>query len=169
MSGLRFFLGSIRLFSLREMVLLKSLVGYKVNFFQSNQEVFSMSKHYTPDQAAILMCTQKQAVYAAIRAKKLKAVKHGLRWSIDEEDLHHYCDMRYRPESKIRADGTPVYNQDIGLYSPCELAEASGKTPQNVYYLLYTKKLKYSRYGALYIVDVRDFEEVTGINTGLKR
>ena len=106
----------------------------------------------------------RQAIYAAIRLKKLPARKVGSKWYVCPKDLETYRVNKY-DRSNRKIDGELVFDPKKG---ECTVHEAAAiihrelhipYSPQNVYYMLRCGILRGYRKGAAWIVKIEDLND----------
>ena len=106
-------------------------------------------------EAAKLNGVTRQAIYVAIKHKKLKATKESTRWTIDLEDLEDYRKNKYS-RSKSMFDGELLFNNEEGYYSVNQVAKMLGVPAQKVYYATRIGRLKAHRKGAAWVIHMDD-------------
>ncbi|MEM8727394.1 MAG: helix-turn-helix domain-containing protein [Chlamydiota bacterium] len=109
-------------------------------------------------EAAHINGVTRQAIYVAIKQKKLKAHKYGARWTIDLDDLEEYRLNKYSRQ-KSTFEGELLFNNDKGFYSVNQVAKMLGVPTQKVYYVTRIGLLKASRRGAAWVIHVDDVKE----------
>ncbi len=113
-----------------------------------------------PDERRIVSITEaakinnvtRQAIYVAIKQKKLKATKKS-RWEIDLRDLEEYRRNKYS-RTKSVFDGELLFDNEKGYYSVKQVSKMLAVPAQKVYYALRTGMIKSSRKGAAWVVHV---------------
>lgn len=125
-----------------------------------------MERMLTLSQSADSLGISTQALYLAIRKGRIPTVlvdeknrSFSQRKYIKWGDLIEYRKNRYNRELREK-NGKLIFDHEKGLYSPKQLAEATGKPLQRIYYLMRMKFLKYSRNGCSYVIDIKDFEKI---------
>lgn len=120
---------------------------------KKNDELFTISE-------TSKMCNvSRQAVYIAIKKKRLKAQLISRVWIIAKEDIEIYRASRYnRENSKI--NGEPVFDIVNGYLSVNHISKLFGLSTQHIYYLLRTGQLHAAKKGSAWVVK---FEEVKKI------
>ncbi|MCB1180675.1 MAG: helix-turn-helix domain-containing protein [Chlamydiia bacterium] len=101
-------------------------------------------------EAARINNVTRQAIYVAIKQKKLKATKKT-RWEIDLQDLEEYRNNKYS-RSKSMYNGELLFNNEEGYYSINQVAEMLGVPAQKIYYATRTGKLAGTRKGAAWVI-----------------
>ena len=101
-------------------------------------------------EAAKINKVTRQAIYVAIKQKKLKATKKN-RWEIDLKDLEEYRNNKYS-RTKSMFDGELLFDNEKGFYSVNQVARLLGIPTQKVYYATRTGMIKGSRKGAAWVI-----------------
>lgn len=101
-------------------------------------------------EAAKINKVTRQAIYVAIKQKKLKATKKT-RWEIELKDLEEYRRNKYSRTKSIY-DGELLFDNDKGYYSVNQVAKMLGVPAQKIYYATRTGMLKGSRKGAAWVI-----------------
>jgi excisionase family DNA binding protein len=112
-------------------------------------------------EAARINGVTRQAIYVAIKQKKLKATKHATRWVIDLKDLEDYRKGKYS-RSKSMFDGQLVFDNEKGYYSVNQVAKMLNVPAQKIYYATRVGLLTAVRKGAAWVIhidQVRDYKE----------
>ena len=112
-------------------------------------------------EAARLNNVTRQAIYVAIKQKKLKAHKDSTRWTIDLEDLEDYRRQKYS-RAKSLYNGELLFDNQKGYHSVNQVAKLLGVPAQKIYYATRIGMLKAIRRGAAWVVhsdDVREYQE----------
>src|SRR5271154_1198925 len=73
-------------------------------------------KFVTLSEAAKINNVTRQAIYVAIKQKKLRAYKNPTRWIIDLDDLDEYRKMKYSRTKSVH-NGELLYDNKKGYYS----------------------------------------------------
>lgn len=108
----------------------------------------------TVSQSAKKHGVTRQAIFFAIKMKRLNAKKENNTWLISESDLKDYIDHRYS-RSKSRKEGQLIFDKSKGYYSITEVAKMLGKNTNHIYYLVRVGKLNSHRQGnAIVIQDI---------------
>ncbi|WP_348663721.1 helix-turn-helix domain-containing protein [Chlamydia vaughanii] len=107
-------------------------------------------------QAAKLHCVTRQAIYVAIKQKKLKASK-TTRWEIDLKDLEDYKRNRYSRKKSLY-QGELLFDNNKGCYSVNQVAEILGIPVQKVYYATRTGTMRGERKGAAWVIHCSEIE-----------
>lgn len=123
----------------------------------SNAEVTESGCKVSIVEAARLNRVTRQAIYLAIKQKKLKAYKNPVRWMIDLADLEEYRKQRYS-RAKSLYDGELVFDPEKGYYSVNQVARALGVPVQKIYYAVRIELLKAERKGSAWVIHVDEVE-----------
>ncbi|EPP35439.1 DNA binding, excisionase family domain protein [Chlamydia ibidis] len=107
-------------------------------------------------QAAKLHNVTRQAIYVAIKQKKLKASK-TTRWEINLKDLEEYKKNRYS-RSKSLYEGELLFDNEKGCYSVNQVAQMLGIPVQKVYYATRTGTMRGDRKGAAWVIHCSEIE-----------
>ena len=100
----------------------------------------------------------RQAIYVAIKQKKLKASKDATRWTIDLEDLENYRKQKYS-RTKSMFDGELLFDNHKGFYSINQVAKMLSVPAQKIYYATRVGLMKAHRKGAAWVIHVADLKE----------
>lgn len=112
-------------------------------------------------EAARINNVTRQAIYVAIKQKKLKASKDTTRWTIDLEDLEAYRKQKYS-RTKSMFDGELLFDNHKGFYSVNQVAKLLNVPAQKIYYATRVGLLKATRKGAAWVIhnnDVKEYQE----------
>lgn len=109
-------------------------------------------------EAAKINNVTRQAIYVAIKQKKLKAYKDTTRWTIDLDDLENYRKQKYS-RTKSMFDGELLFDNMKGFYSVNQVAKMLNVPAQKVYYATRVGLLKATRRGAAWVVHTNDIKE----------
>lgn len=112
-------------------------------------------------EAARINNVTRQAIYVAIKLKKLKARKETNRWTIHLEDLEEYRQNKYS-RAKSTFAGELLFDNGKGYYSVNQAAEILGVPAQKIYYATRTGYLKAHRKGAAWVIhedDIKSYKE----------
>ncbi len=97
----------------------------------------------------------RQAIFVAIKNKRLKAKKHGGQWRVNRDDLDEYFNGKYdRKYSKI--NGELIYDPHKGEISVIQATKILGIGKAHIYHAIRTKKIGHIRKGTAYILDIDD-------------
>jgi len=108
----------------------------------------------------------RQAVYVAIKKKRLNAKLVNRVWVMHVTDVDLYRESRYdRVNSKI--NGEPIFDIARGYLSVNHASKLFGTNTQHIYYLLRTGQLHASKKGSAWVVNFdevkRLFQEKNGL------
>lgn len=109
-------------------------------------------------EAARINGVTRQAIYVAIKQKKLKAYKDSTRWTIRLEDLEEYRRQKYS-RAKSMFNGELLFDNSKGYFSVNQVAKMLGVPAQKIYYATRIGLLKASRRGAAWVINVEDVKE----------
>ncbi len=101
-------------------------------------------------EAAKINNVTRQAIYVAIKQKKLKAMKKS-RWEIDLVDLEEYRKNKYSRTKSI-FDGELLFDNDRGYYSVNQVARILNVPAQKIYYAIRSKRLPAVQKGAAWVI-----------------
>lgn len=106
-------------------------------------------------EAARIKKVTRQAIYLAIREKKLAAYLRDDKWRIlrvdlDEYDKNRYCRLRSVHEGKL------IFDESKGNLSISQAAEMIGVDKQKLYYAARTGILKAKRTRCSWVVSMKD-------------
>jgi excisionase family DNA binding protein len=106
---------------------------------------------FTISEAARLNNVTRQAIYVAIKQKKLKATKYATRWLIKIEDLEAYKKSKYSRE-KSTYNGELLFDNSKGFFSINQAAKMLNVPAQKIYYATRVGHIKASRKGAAWVI-----------------
>lgn len=112
-------------------------------------------------EAAKLNNVTRQAIYVAIKLRKLRATKDTSRWMIDLNDLADYRRTKYS-RSKSMFAGELLFDNHKGYYSINQVAKMLGVPAQKLYYATRSGYLKASRKGAAWVIhtdEIKSYQE----------
>lgn len=112
-------------------------------------------------EAARINNVTRQAIYVAIKQKKLKATKDATRWTIHIDDLNEYRDNKYS-RTKSLYQGELLFDTHKGYYSVNQVAKMLNIPAQKVYYATRIGLMKAHRKGAAWVIhidDVKSYQE----------
>ena len=116
------------------------------------------SKVVSITEAARINNVTRQAIYVAIKQKKLRASKGATRWTINLDDLEEYRKQKYS-RTKSRFNGELIFDNVKGRFSVNQVAKYLSVPVQKIYYALREGMLKGSRKGAAWVILVDDVQE----------
>lgn len=106
-------------------------------------------------EAAKINNVTRQAIYVAIKQKKLKASKDTTRWTIDLNDLEEYRKMKYS-RTKSMFNGELLFDTKKGYYSINQVAQMLNVPAQKIYYATRVGLMKAIRKGAAWVIHIND-------------
>jgi excisionase family DNA binding protein len=106
-------------------------------------------------EAARINRVTRQAIYVAIKQKKLKAYKDSTRWTIDLDDLETYRRQKYS-RTKSMFDGELLFDNQKGYFSVNQVAKMLNVPAQKIYYATRVGLLKAIRKGAAWVIHIND-------------
>ena len=124
---------------------------------QDREQVRDSAKVVSITEAARINNVTRQAIYVAIKQKKLKAAKDSTRWTIHLDDLEEYRKNKYS-RTKSMYEGELLFNQDKGFYSVNQAAKFLGVPAQKIYYATRVGLLKAHRKGAAWVIHIDDIK-----------
>ncbi len=101
-------------------------------------------------EAAKINNVTRQAIYVAIKQKKLRATKNT-RWEIDLKDLEEYRQNKYSRTKSMFA-GELLFDNNRGYFSVNQVAKSLGVPAQKIYYATRTGMIKGTRKGAAWVI-----------------
>jgi excisionase family DNA binding protein len=114
-------------------------------------------KFVTLSEAAKINNVTRQAIYVAIKQKKLRAYKNPTRWIIDIDDLNYYKKLKYS-RTKSMHNGELVFDNKKGYYSIQQAAKLLNVPYQKIYYATRIGLLKASRKGSAWVVHIDELK-----------
>jgi excisionase family DNA binding protein len=109
-------------------------------------------------EAAKINNVTRQAIYVAIKQKKLKASKDATRWTIDLEDLENYRKQKYS-RTKSLFNGELLFDNHKGFYSVNQVAKMLNVPAQKIYYATRIGLMKAHRKGAAWVIHISDVKQ----------
>lgn len=109
-------------------------------------------------EAAKINNVTRQAIYVAIKQKKLKASKDATRWTIDLEDLENYRKQKYS-RTKSLFNGELLFDNHKGFYSVNQVAKMLNVPAQKIYYATRVGLMKAHRKGAAWVIHISDVKQ----------
>lgn len=112
-------------------------------------------------EAAKINNVTRQAIYVAIKQKKLKASKDTTRWTIDLTDLEEYRRQKYS-RAKSMYNGELLFDNQKGYYSVNQVAQMLNVPAQKIYYATRVGLMKATRKGAAWVIhsnEVKSYQE----------
>ena len=117
----------------------------------------SSEKIISITEAARINNVTRQAIYVAIKQKKLKATKDSTRWTIHLDDLEEYRTHKYSRTKSIY-DGELLFDNRKGYYSVNQAAKYLNVPAQKIYYATRVGLLKAIRKGAAWVIHIDDIK-----------
>ena len=111
----------------------------------------------TITEAARINNVTRQAIYVAIKQKKLRASKDSSRWTIDVKDLARYREQKYS-RTKSMFNGELLFDNDKGYYSVNQVAKMLDVPAQKIYYATRVGLMKATRRGAAWVIHKSEIE-----------
>lgn len=108
-------------------------------------------------EAARLNSVTRQAIYVAIKQRKLRARKHMARWVIHVDDLEDYRNQKYS-RTKSTFNGELLFDNNKGFFSINQTARMLNIPAQKVYYATRVGHLRAQRRGAAWVVHIDDIK-----------
>jgi excisionase family DNA binding protein len=118
-------------------------------------------------EAAKINNVTRQAIYVAIKQKKLKAFKDATRWTIDLEDLENYRKQKYS-RTKSLFNGELLFDNNKGFYSVNQVAKMLNVPAQKIYYATRVGLMKAHRKGAAWVIHISDIKQYQETYLGKK-
>ena len=109
-------------------------------------------------EAAKINNVTRQAIYVAIKQKKLKASKDATRWTIDLEDLENYRRQKYS-RTKSMYNGELLFDNNKGFFSVNQVAKMLNVPAQKIYYATRVGLMKAHRKGAAWVIHISDVKQ----------
>lgn len=128
---------------------------------ENENQVKDTAKVVSITEAARINNVTRQAIYVAIKQKKLKATKDSTRWTIHLDDLDEYRKNKYS-RTKSMFDGELLFDNRKGYYSVNQAAKVLGVPAQKIYYATRVGLLKAHRKGAAWVIhtdDIKGYQE----------
>lgn len=125
------------------------------------EAISSNKKAVSITEAAKINNVTRQAIYVAIKQKKLKAFKDTTRWTIDLNDLEEYRKQKYS-RTKSMFNGELLFDNQKGYFSINQVAKMLNVPPQKIYYATRVGLMKAVRKGAAWVIhanDVKSYQE----------
>ncbi len=121
-------------------------------------EIPAGKKFVTLSEAAKINNVTRQAIYVAIKQKKLRAYKNPTRWIIDTEDLDHYRKLKYS-RTKSMHNGELIFDNKKGFFSIQQASKMLNVPYQKIYYATRIGLLKATRKGSAWVVHLDDLKK----------
>jgi excisionase family DNA binding protein len=123
----------------------------------SSEEEGPAKKVVSITEAARINNVTRQAIYVAIKQKKLRATKDATRWTIHVDDLSEYRRHKYS-RTKSTFDGELLFDNYSGYYSVNQVAKMLNVPAQKIYYATRVGLLKAIRKGAAWVIHINDIK-----------
>jgi excisionase family DNA binding protein len=120
-------------------------------------DVASEKRVVSITEAAKINNVTRQAIYVAIKQRKLKASKDTTRWTIDLKDLEEYRRQKYS-RTKSVFNGELLFDNTKGYYSVNQVAKMLNVPAQKIYYATRVGLLKAIRKGAAWVIHTNDLK-----------
>jgi excisionase family DNA binding protein len=120
-------------------------------------QVKDLGKVVSITEAARINNVTRQAIYVAIKQKKLKATKDATRWTIHLDDLEEYRRNKYS-RTKSMFNGELLFDNLKGYFSVNQAAKLLNVPAQKIYYATRVGLLKASRKGAAWVIHIDDIK-----------
>lgn len=124
---------------------------------QAQAEKQDSDKVVSITEAARINNVTRQAIYVAIKQKKLKASKDSTRWTIHLDDLEEYRKNKYS-RTKSMFNGELLFDNRKGYFSVNQAAKLLNVPAQKIYYATRVGLLQAHRKGAAWVVSVEDIK-----------
>lgn len=125
------------------------------NQHQTENKVVSIT------EAAKINNVTRQAIYVAIKQRKLKACKDATRWTISLNDLEEYRKQKYS-RTKSVFNGELLFDNNKGYFSINQVAKMLNVPAQKIYYATRVGLMKAIRKGAAWVIhtnDIKNYQE----------
>lgn len=119
---------------------------------------FSDKKKLTIQEAAQMNNVTCQAIYVAIKQKKLRAEKVKKKWLVILKDLLEYIDKKYSRENYCY-QGERLFDKEKGFYSIHQTASMLNVPAQKIYYATRIKQLPSERKGVAWVIKFENIEK----------
>jgi len=121
------------------------------------EETSSGKRVVSITEAAKINNVTRQAIYVAIKQKKLRASKDTTRWTIDLNDLEEYRKLKYS-RTKSMFNGELLFDTTKGYYSINQVAQMLNVPAQKIYYATRVGLMKAIRKGAAWVIHINDIK-----------
>ena len=115
-------------------------------------------KFVTLSEAAKINNVTRQAIYVAIKQKKLRAYKNPTRWIIDIDDLDQYRKLKYS-RTKSMHEGELIFDNTKGFFSIQQASKMLNVPYQKIYYATRIGLLKAMRKGSAWVVHLDELKQ----------
>ncbi len=129
-----------------------------------NQEIPPCSEEppeplFTMAQAAKKNGVTRQAIFFAIKMKRLNARRENNTWLVSGKDLKDYVENKYSRQAS-KKQGQLVFDKSKGFYSIGEAAKFLNKSTNQVYYLVRMGKIKTHRQGGAIVIHKEELYKI---------
>jgi hypothetical protein len=119
-----------------------------------------MESYVSVNEAARIKKVTRQAIYLAIRLKRLKAYTDGnKKLKVFLLDLEAYDERKFSRLYHSTIDGERVFDDEKGLFSVDTASKLVNINQQRIYYAIRKGKLKAHKRKAAWVVHVNDLLE----------
>lgn len=128
---------------------------------QNQGQARDSAKVVSITEAARINNVTRQAIYVAIKQKKLKATKDSTRWTIHLDDLEEYRRNKYS-RTKSMFDGELLFDNRKGYFSVNQVAKILNVPAQKIYYATRVGLMKATRKGAAWVIhtdEIKGYQE----------
>lgn len=125
---------------------------------EAPEELMGAAKVVSITEAARINNVTRQAIYVAIKQKKLRATKDATRWTIHLDDLEEYRKNKYSRTKSIFG-GELLFDNMKGYYSVNQAAKLLNVPAQKIYYATRVGLLKAIRKGAAWVIHIDDIKQ----------
>src|SRR5579872_5811534 len=128
---------------------------------QDQSQTKDSAKVVSITEAARINNVTRQAIYVAIKQKKLKATNDSTRWTIHLDDLEEYRRNKYS-RTKSMFDGELLFDNRKGYFSVNQAAKLLNVPAQKIYYATRVGLLKATRKGAAWVIhsdEIKGYQE----------
>ncbi len=112
-------------------------------------------------EAAKINGVSRQAIYIAIKKRKLKAHKDKSHWEINLKDLEKYRKEKYSRNHSV-FEGELIFDKNKGLNSVREVAKKLNVPTQKIYYSIRTGLIQAIQKRAAWVIhenDIKSYQE----------
>jgi excisionase family DNA binding protein len=124
---------------------------------QSQNQNETGKKVVSITEAARINNVTRQAIYVAIKQRKLKASKDATRWTIHLDDLEEYRANKYSRTKSI-FNGELLFDNRKGYYSVNQAAKLLNVPAQKIYYATRVGLMKATRKGAAWVIHIDEIK-----------
>lgn len=126
-----------------------------------NNQPIDNKKSLAITEAATINGVSRQAIYIAIKKRKLKAHKDNSRWEITPEDLETYRQEKYSRSHSL-FEGKLLFDKSQGLYSVRDVAKKLNIPVQKVYYSIRAGLMKATQKRSAWVIhedEIKSYQE----------